>query len=225
MFALFNNIIYLLFYITICNLFQIKYLLSNLINPKKKLVDIKENSLIKKINNKTGLKIIIKIMCEEEKMIGFMVSSPPFKPMMIFSKKLYENFNSDELEWVMLHESAHYLMWHNLKFALVQIIYLIISLWLVFEFKISFIISIVLFVISSILYVHTVRIFEYQADYYAATHMDNPKGMITGNIKMRKANTMLDGNNWKHLFTIGVPYEERIKMAEKQLQLNKNKVI
>lgn len=50
--------------------------------------------------------------------------------------------------------------------------------------------------------------------------MDNPKGMITANIKLKKINKTLDGNkSWLRLLVIAVHYKERIKMAEKQVKL------
>lgn len=170
---------------------------------------------------KTRLPLSIKILDEKEKMIGFMIGSPPFKPLMLFSEKLYKAFTDDEMQWVILHESGHYLMWHNLKFAISQLTIFILGLYFIIRLRIDILLSILIFIVLSITYIHIAKIFEYQADGYAAKNMDNPEGMITGNIKMREANKKFVQNKFvKNFLIIGLPYEERIKIARKQLAIS-----
>jgi len=81
-------------YFFVCNWIQLWYLLGNLIKPKKnKITSFDNKKLLLKMREKTKLPLSIKIMDEEKKMIGFMISSPPFKPIMLFSSRLYK-------EWV-----------------------------------------------------------------------------------------------------------------------------
>lgn len=215
---------YLLFtsvYLVFCNWIQIYYLLGNLLKPNRQVKTVNGKELLSKLNKKTGLQLTIKTMSEKRKAIGFMVSSPPFKPVMIFSERLYNLLTPDEFEWVALHESGHYLMWHNLKFALSQLTIGIVGLFFIFYFKmISFMYVFIFSFILALFYIQFVRIFEYQADYYAVTHMDHPKGMMTANIKMKKVNKTLDGNKTLlRILVIAVPYEERIKMAKRELRV------
>lgn len=199
------------------------YFFLHLFKPKQKLRSINDRELISNAKKKTGLKVSIKIM-DIDKMIGFMISAPPFPPVMLFSRKLFEAFDKDEKEWVILHESAHYFMWHSLKFTVTQFILLLTGLIIMQNFNQYFtnLFSIFIGLILGLIYIRCAVFFEYEADTYAVTHMDNPKGMITGNIKMRKANTgILTNPLMKKLFIIAVPYEERINMAEKQLELKK----
>lgn len=207
-----------LLYFALCNWLQITYLLANLIKQHNTPFPYANRNLILKMRKKTHLPLVIHVMNEKHKMIGFMVSSPPFKPLMLFSKKLVEVFSDDEMQWVILHESGHYLMWHNLKFAVSQILIFIFIVYLsvVFHWNLFFLTGSL--IMSVIIYIQIAKIFEYQADSYAARMMDNPKGMISGNIKMRDANKgFLSNPIIRHLLAIAVPYEERIKLAEKYM--------
>jgi len=212
-----------IFYFSLCNWIQIWYLLGNIIKPKKNKFIIFENKeLLRKMKEKTKLPLSIKIMDEKNKMIGFMVSSPPFKPLMLFSEKLHKAFTDDEMQWVILHESGHYLMWHNLKFALSQILIFLVVVYFSIKTNIGNALLMLLLVISAIIYIQIAKVFEYQVDTYAAKNMDNPRGMITGNIKIRDANKgFLSNSIMKHLLTIAVPYEERIKLANRQIYFRK----
>ncbi|MBI4990960.1 M48 family metalloprotease [Candidatus Gottesmanbacteria bacterium] len=218
-----NYFLCIIIFLGIANWGTIYYFVLHLFKPGQKLVDIDDKELISKARKKTGLKVSIKIM-DIDKMIGFMISAPPFPPVMLFSRKLFEAFDKDEKEWVILHESAHYFMWHSLKFAITQFTLLSTGLIILKNFNqySSSFYSIFIGFILGLVYIRCAVFFEYQADTFAAKNMDNPKGMITGNIKMRKANTgILTNPLMKKLFIIAVPYEERIKMAEKQLKLKR----
>ena len=212
-------------YFGLCNWIQIRYLLENLIKLRKNIIIPFENEkLLAKMRKKTKLPLSIKILDEKNKMIGFMISSPPFKPVMLFSKKLYKSFNDDEMEWVILHESGHYLMLHNLRFIVVQLTLFLTGVYLFYWLKTSFVITVLIFIVLSLIYIQLAKIFEYQADNYAAKNMDNPKGMITGNIKMMKVNKGLFRNKiLRYLLTIAIPFEERIEIAKKQQSLHYRK--
>ncbi|MDO8609660.1 MAG: M48 family metalloprotease, partial [bacterium] len=143
---------------------------------------------------------------------------------MIFSERLYKLLNKDEFEWVALHESAHYLMRHNLRFALIQITILFFGVNSVMSFPMVARYIIPYFVLLALIYIQLVKWFEYQADLYAVKKMDNPKGLITANIKMKKINRFLNSSNFIYkLLVIQIPYNERIKLAENELKLRKNK--
>jgi len=212
-----------LFYFSLCNWIQIWYLFGNLIKPKKnKITPFENKKLLLKMREKTKLPLSIKIMDEKDKMIGFMVSSPPFKPLMLFSEKLHNSFTDDEMQWVILHESGHYLMWHNLKFALSQILIFLFVVYFSIKFAWNFLLLMLFLTVSAIIYIQNAKLFEYQADTYAAKNMDNPRGMVSGNIKMRDANKgFLSNPIMKHLLTIAVPYEERIRIANSQIYFKK----
>lgn len=215
-------ILFIIIYFFFCNWIQLYYLAGNLIKPGVRLTVVDGKGMLTKLNHKTGLKMTIKTMPEKNKMIGFMVSSKPFPPVMIFSERLYAGLNNDEFEWVALHESGHYLMWHNLKLALTQLSILFIGMIII-----NFLQNILLtpplpaFLLGYV-YIQLAKIFEYQADYYAVSNMDNPNGMITGNIKMSKVNErLMGGNSFRQSLIIAVSPQERIKMAEEEIEKRK----
>jgi Zn-dependent protease with chaperone function len=151
-----------------------------------------------------------------------MVSTKPFPPVMIFSEKLYTSLNQDEFEWVALHESGHYLMWHNLKLILMQFCILILGLMFLNINNSLLIITPLIAFLLGFIYIKLAIILEYQADYFAVTNMDNPKGMITGNIKMSKVNQkLMGGNSFLQGLIIAVSPEERIRMAEEEIKRRK----
>lgn len=214
----------ILIYIGICNWIQLYYLLGNLIKPKHKITTVDGKGLLPKLKKKTGLDLVIKTMSEKNKAIGFMVSSPPFKPVMIFSERLYKLLTKSEFEWVVLHESAHYLKWHNFRMALVQIIVILIGIDLMKIFPILNNLIIPYFIFLSIIYIQLVKIFEYQADSYAIKKMDNPKKLLAAVTKMRKINKFLNNNELLYrLLVIQVSYDDRIKMVKNELKLRNNK--
>lgn len=218
-----NQIIFSIIYFGVCNWIQIYYLFGNFLKPQRKITTVDGRGLLPSIKKKTGLDVSIKLMSEKKKMIGFMISTPPFKPVMIFSQKLYEILNRDEFEWVALHESGHYLKWHNVKFVFVQFAVYIAGLYLLSALGLITVYAFFLGIILGFIYIQIVRKFEYQADYFAATHMDNPQGMITGNIKMKKVNkSLMAGNSILQRFIIAVSAQDRIKIAEGELVNRKN---
>lgn len=219
-----NYFLFIIIFLGLANWGTIYYFLFNLFKPRQKLITINDEELINNAKKKTGVSITIKIM-DIDKMIGFMISAPPFPAVMVFSSKLFNNFDKDEKEWVILHESAHYFMWHSLKFAVTQFTLLFIGLLIIqtFNQSLNYLFPSFLGLLLGLIYIRCAVFFEYQADTFAVENMDNPRGMITGNIKMRKANRgILTNPIMKKLFIIAVPYEERIRMAERQLKPKKN---
>lgn len=217
---MFYLIIFAVIYLCFCNWIQIYYLLGNLLRPKNKLITVDGKGLLKLLKSKTGLDLTIKVMNERKKMIGFMVGSPPFKPVMIFSQRLYSAFDRDEFEWVALHESGHYLMWHNLKMAVIQLSIYLFGIWLLWgERFVPFVFAVLYAFILGYFYIQIIKIIEFQADYFAVTHMENPRGMVSGNIKMAKANErLMGGNSFLQSLVIAVSPEDRIRMAEAELE-------
>lgn len=209
----------------IANWIQFYYLGKNLLNPtqRKALHNLEDESLRKRVNDVTGLDLKIRIMDENLKAIGFMMTSPPFAPVMIFSKKLISLFNESELEWVILHEAGHYLMSHNLKLIILDLILSITNAILIFKFNLPILTALVYTACLALAQIQIAKIFEYQADRFAASKMTNPQGMITGNKKMRMENKTFSKSKFlRKLLVIAVPYEKRIEMAKKEIMKRKN---
>src|SRR3989339_561872 len=107
-------IIFIIIFLIITNWFQI-YSFSKLIVGKKiKTSSIKDSWINKTVKKKTGLSLLNITLFHDKKMYGLMAGLP-FWPKMILSEGLYKNLNRDELEWVILHEAGHCVLWHNLE--------------------------------------------------------------------------------------------------------------
>ncbi|MEI6887546.1 MAG: M48 family metalloprotease [bacterium] len=210
-------IIIILVYFGLTNWVQIKFLLGNLFRPKSKgrIVDYKKMTDL--VKQKTGLNITIKELSEQRHMIGFMLTQRPLKPVMVFSQKMLSSFNFDELEWVVLHESAHYMKFHNYKLIATNIFCFLIAYLLIMLLNLPFLVALIVIVIFSIVYIQCAKIFEYEADRYAIGNVNNPEGVITGNLKM-KDSKISKNILFSKLFVIAVPSDKRIQMAKEEIK-------
>lgn len=150
----------------------------------------------------------------------------PGNPFMIISKNLYTTFSKDELEYVILHETAHYKYNHTLKeLGVFMFSYLTCAL-IVMLVKDSFawIISIPLLTLAiTISNIQIARLFEHQADEYAARTMHNPHGMISATKRFMSFYGTIppETSRRRKLFYRGTPYSERIRIAEKEIEKRK----
>jgi Zn-dependent protease with chaperone function len=133
------------------------------------------------IKEKAGLKGLKKIrLYDTERFYGFMTGFPR-KPIMAISQKAYKEFDNDEMEWLLLHESAHYVLLHNIKLAFSQVLLLAVGLYfLSLSTNLSLIILfIIIFAVSfSITAVQIAKHHEHEANNFAVKKMENPEGMI-----------------------------------------------
>ncbi len=216
-------IIYGLVFIFTSQWAQIKLWSSSLGQKKHPITIIKNSKIQKLIRNKTGINIgTIKIL-ESNRLFAMMIGIPT-KPQLIISRNLYETFSPDELEYVVLHEVAHYKFWHTVIELTVEILLFVIGVFILNKFSHSYLSipsAIILGLIFGVIMIRLGRIHEYQADNYARKHMTNPKGMIDATNKFRGYyGKNFTGNNHKiieFLFYRGNPYDNRIAMAQKEI--------
>ncbi|MEI6462074.1 MAG: M48 family metalloprotease [bacterium] len=210
-------IIIILAYFGLTNWVQIRFLLGNFFKPKSKSREIDFSKMTDLVKQKIGLDVTIKELPEQNKMIGFMVTQRPFKPIMVFSQKMLSSFNIDELEWVVLHESAHYMKFHNYKLVASDIFCFLLAYSIIMIFNLPLLLALVVILIFSVIYVQIAKIFEYEADKFAIENVDNPEGVISGNIKMK--NSKISKNIvFNKLLVIAVPADKRIQMAKEEIQ-------
>lgn len=139
----------------------------------------------------------------------------------VFSSKVLEDFNKDEVEWISLHEAGHRVYIHGYKYIPISLIFIVFGIVILYHhnnpinnfFTIAFLLTPI--------YQQITRLFERQADTYAVKNMTNPKGMITANEKFAKASKSRIYRNdiLRTLFTPHLSYEERIKMAEEEIKI------
>ncbi len=217
--TVFTNIIFLLTFLFISNWFQIISFTSIPFKRGIKTSRLKNNWINKTLLKKTGLKISEINIFHDKKMYG-MMAGLPFWPKMVLSEGLYKTLNRDELEWVILHEAGHCVLWHNLKALFVELFFLTIGLAIIYGYQFNFVVSFIIAVSLSLICIQTIRwTIEYKADEYAIERVDNPEAVITAQDKFRNSlsrNFFSSENSiGRWLFHWNIPRSKRIEMVNK----------
>lgn len=212
-----NFLIFTIIFIYLANWFQVNIFIKSLISPKVSVRFIRDNWITSTIKRKTGLNIQRIVIFNTKKMFG-MMPGLPFKPEMILSQGLYKNLKRNELEWVILHEAGHCLLWHNLKIAITQIILLLSGLFLINKIGSLVWLSIVTAIVLSVISAKISKFFETEAEWFSVSRMDDPKGMINGALKFQVA---YPKSGWFKLRNLlwrwNISNAERVIIAEKEL--------
>jgi Zn-dependent protease with chaperone function len=198
------------------------YLYTTSIKAGKTIVEkIKDKTLLEMVFRKTGLQLESIRISSSSKPWGMMIGLPKY-PYMIVSRALYEGFNADEVEYVILHETGHYLLGHSAKLAVLYLSFLSMGFVLMDNLTISFL-WIVIAIAIGLIQIQMSRILEYEADTFALKYMSNPQGMITATHKFQKAYARFDvirhdeDTFLGRLIYMGIPYNERVRNAEREV--------
>lgn len=213
--------IFLIAFLIISNWFQLFSFLNLIIGKKIKTEAIDDKWIKSVVKKKTGLQLLDITLFKDKKMYG-MMAGLPFWPKMILSEGLYKNFNKDELEWVILHEAAHCVLWHNLEAFLIQMFVLIGGIYLLWITKMNLFLIPLFSLVASFVCVQIIRwAIEYMADKYSIDRVDNPKGVISAQDKFRKNYYKNSFNDEKSIFRFLLHWNiypsKRIEMARKKL--------
>lgn len=216
-----NFLFFAITYFVICNWFQLFNFLSIIIGPKYKTSSINDKWIKLKVKEKTGLSLLDITIFHDKKMYGMMVGLP-FWPKMVLSEGLYKTLNKDELEWVILHEAAHCVLWHNLQAFIIEMLILCFGVYVISLLNVSLLLSLILAIVLSILCIQIIRwTIEYVADAYSISRVSNPNGVITAQNKFRNAYDKNLFNSEKSLlrflFYWNIYPSKRIEMAQKRL--------
>jgi len=183
---IFSLIIFISIFLVTVNYFQLVTFASLIIGSKIKTSTIVDRWILKAIKDKTGLVLKNLIIFHDKRPYAMMAGIYPF-PKLIISEEMYKVFNKDEIEWVILHEAGHHLLWHNLEAIVIEGTMLVLGVKLINLFMLNIFLSGVLSLIFSILTVQIIRYaIEYQADKYSIKKVSNPQGVITAQEKLRK---------------------------------------
>lgn len=210
-----NILIFTFFFLSITFWIQIWLFLSTLGHKKKTFQAITNTKLLTLIKERTTYSLDKIYLTPTHKLFGMMTGFQ--KPKLILSKAVYEQFNSDELEYVLLHEMGHFLLHHIIKEVIVGLLFLTIGIFLVLSLKLSIIASLFLGLVCGIGMVRLGRLHEYEADSYSLSHMTNPQGMITATTKFQNQYRKPHHKILEILFFRGNPYQNRIDMAKKEI--------
>jgi len=200
---------------------QLNLFLSSLGKRKRAITRIKDIAITRVLLAKTNTKIKQVNISESDLLFGAMVGIPG-SPQLFLSRKLYETFNKDELEYVILHEAGHYQLWHAIKELTEGIVFFILGILILTKIP-NPILGAILGLVFGILMIQLAKLSELEADIYSLKRVGNPKGMITATEKFKKAWKAKDPKNpvIRFLFYRGNLYENRIKMAKEEIARRK----
>lgn len=199
---------------------QILLVLSGARNGRKIISEDRDENLSKMIRDKTGLKLNKIRIIKSDKKFGMMVGL--VKPVMVLSSDLFNNFNKNELEYVVLHEAGHYQLKHSIKELFYWLLLLILGIVAIsFIHYYGLLLTGILVLSFAILLTQVGRSHEYQSDRYALKRITNPVGMITATEKFAAQYGNPRLNLVRILFYRGVPYQNRMEIAEKEIERRK----
>ncbi len=214
----FSLVLFILIFLIAVNYFQLVTFASLIVGPKIKTNRIVDKWILKTIKNKTGLVLKDITIFHDQKPYAMMAGIYPF-PKLIISEKMYKTFNRDEMEWVILHEAGHHLLWHNLKAIIIEGIILTLGIKLIYLFQLNILLSGLLSLFFCILTVQVIRYaIEYQADNFSIKRVTNPQGVITAQAKFKK---YYKTGFYKLFLNWNISPDLRIKMAKLRLKIRK----
>lgn len=204
-------------FLLLCNWFQITSFVYALSHPKKRVSYVHDAWMTKTILGKTGINITEFTFFETKKLFGMMPSTFPLKPKMILSRGIYEAFNKDELEWVLLHEIGHYTLMHGIKLGIAQFSLLFFGLYTIYDIK-SKIVAVFLSLLLGFLYIQFHKYIELEADTYSISRTSNPRGVISAQEKLVKFNGINEKSIVSRYFKSQVLPSQRIAMASARIK-------
>ncbi|MEK9143015.1 MAG: M48 family metalloprotease [Patescibacteria group bacterium] len=209
-------VIFILIFLILCNWFQLRSFLSIIIGPRYKISSVDDKWIKETVKKKTGLSLLDITIFHDQKLYGMMVGLP-FWPKMILSEGLYKSLNKDELEWVILHEAGHCVLWHNLQAFIIQIGILSVGIYTMLLYKLPLLLTWLYAIFLSFVCIQILRWgTEYVADRYSIHRVDNPKGVITAQDKLRKSNG--EKGILILLFRWNISPTKRIEMARQRMR-------
>lgn len=216
-----HHLVFAFLFLIMTNWFQLYTFIKILVGPSVNRSTIKDSWISNVIKKKTGLTLPEITLFHDKSYYG-MMAGLSFWPKLILSKGLYKSFNKDELEWVILHEAGHCLMWHNLQAALIEAVFLVLGFLTVSTVRINWFYVPIISVLFSILSIQVIRwLTEYQADKFAISKVDNPRGVITAQDKFRKSQYQTplnkEGSLLRFLLHWNITPTMRVEMAKKRV--------
>lgn len=221
-FLILKLVTFSIIFLFICNWFQLFSFLKLVVGPKIKTETINDKWIKSVVKKKTELNLLDITLFKDKKMYG-MMAGLPFWPKMILSEGLYKRLNKDELEWVILHEAGHCVLWHNFWAFIIEIIILFAGLYSLWILEMNLFLVPFFSLFLALMCIQIIRwAIEYAADKYSIERVDNPRGVITAQDKFRKnpyKNPFNDERSvFRFLLVWNIYPSKRIQMAKKVLK-------
>lgn len=211
-------VVFIITYVLTSIWLQVRLFLSGL-GKKKILTMVDDKKLVDLIREKTGMTLSGIGLIDSDKYFAMMVGGLVNVPVLVLSKRLYQDFDEHELNYVALHEIGHFLFGHSVKEVLVDIALLVIGSMTTVILKTPWFAALGMGSIFGVFAIQLFRGFEYQADEFALTATGNPAGMVSATNKFFKGNAAGHESRgirkfFGAMFIRSVPYWERVKIAE-----------
>lgn len=210
-----NTVIFLITFLSLSNYFQIFYFLISLISPKIKKVQLKDPDIIHFIKNKTKLNIPEITVLQSEKMYGGITGV--CRPSMFLSSKLIDVLTRSELEYVILHESAHYLYKHPLIIGVSQVILAILGSLISASSNLG--LTFLIAILTTYTFLVIARTCERYAERFAALNINNPSDMIS-TVNKFEENWMGKIPNILRIFSWNISFKEKRNFAQETIKNN-----
>ncbi len=209
-------LLFICLYLLLCNWFQLKSF-ALAFSKKQGVSTISDAWISKTLLSKTGIKLDKITIFESQKLFGMMPSSLPFSPKIILSRSMYESFSKSELEWVILHEAGHYILSHGIKLGAAQLLSIIIGVSILSMYP-SNVVSLILALVLTILYIRVTKFTEFEADSYSISRVDDPRGVISAQEKLIRTNRINQDSFFARYLKGQTLPRERMTLAEIRIQ-------
>lgn len=225
LFLLINSIIFVVILVGISLRSQLQIMLSSDGEELSIFTRRGMDKILKRVQRKSSTKIKQVQISNSNRLYGMMIGIP-WRPRIILSQAMVTQFSERELEYVLYHEIGHHRRHHGIKEFLLGVILTFIGIWVltqVYGMYFGLLCAIILGIIFGIIEIQIGRIHEFQADRYALDRLENPQSMIEATIKFQRAQgaQFIMTNIWRKLFNRSIPYRERIRYAEEEIEKRK----
>ena len=214
---MFPFFVFITVFLLITNRHIFQTVLSKFEKPTNMYSRLDNDRLKKYILEKTKVKIDNFYLVDSDKPFATMTGIPGY-PIMNISKHMYKNFSDEELNYVLLHETGHYVYWHTIKEIILQGSLLILAFFIFrnlnFSNEIIFSYAVITAIVIAIGFIQVARFFEWQADTYSLNHLDDPRSMISATKKFEKIWYRPKQQIIENLFYRSIRYQDRISHAK-----------
>jgi Zn-dependent protease with chaperone function len=181
-------IIFLAVYLPLTNWFQLSAFVPLIFRKAARPRRVRDDWISDIVLRKTGLVVDAVTIFPSDRPFALMAGLPFWHPTMVISSRMYADFSRRELEWAVLHEAGHCVLWHNVQAAVLEQFVMTVGAVAIARYGIPLPGAAGMGVLLSILTVQTIRWgIEYAADRYAISRVFDPRGVVSAQHKLLAA--------------------------------------
>ena len=166
-----NFIIFVAAFLVVANRHVVQHLFERLSRPKAELRKSEDRNILDRVFRKTGVKLPHFWISDAQSFWGLMAGLPG-SPQMFLSTYALDTFTPDELDWLMLHESGHYVLNHTLKEAVYQLALIATGVFVLWNFN-NIYLALALGLLLGIMGVQLGKYHEQEAELFALRRVDS----------------------------------------------------